>query len=419
MHAGVFIIDSCFNTPGQYGYDIGVAAQERHRLKPAQMLSFLSHPKKPHANYEYPTVVQGKQGRKFQHKWLERFKWLAYSVKRNGAFCVHCVLFAPNNESANDLKMFVTTPMTKNKNALEDMTRHQSLSYHLFAQEKAAEFAKFHGSKECTSIDLMMDTHKKKTIEKNRSRLGPIVKTVLFCARNNLPLRGHRDSGNMSTKEKRTVSLNGSEGVFRALLAFRMDAGDDKLEAHLSTAPQNCTMISKTVQNEVIDIIGFTIRSQLLDRIKRAKFFAILSDETTDVSRHMQLSLCFRYVDEDTIVVREDFLGFVQLGSTVGLDVKNRIFDELRLMGLDIGNMRGQGYDGGSNFSGCENGVRALVSKEQPLAFYTHCFSHSLDLCVSKACEVPEIRHMLGTVSSIINFFTASFKRTQALEDEI
>ncbi|XP_025424088.1 uncharacterized protein LOC112693310 [Sipha flava] len=42
--------------------------------------------------------------------------------------------------------------------------------------------------------------------------------------------------------------------------------------------------------------------------------------------------------------------------------------------------------------SGQINGVQALILKEQPLAFYTHCFNHSLNLCLSKACKVFTIK---------------------------
>ena len=37
-----------------------------------------------------------------------------------------------------------------------------------------------------------------------------------------------------------------------------------------------------------------------------------MADETTDVSQKEQMTLVIRYVDKD-LVVREDFLGFVQV----------------------------------------------------------------------------------------------------------
>ncbi|CAF4586495.1 unnamed protein product, partial [Didymodactylos carnosus] len=41
--------------------------------------------------------------------------------------------------------------------------------------------------------------------------------------------------------------------TFRALLRYRVDAGDEMLKEHLISAPQNATYISKTTQNELIN----------------------------------------------------------------------------------------------------------------------------------------------------------------------
>ncbi|XP_060863640.1 zinc finger MYM-type protein 1-like [Metopolophium dirhodum] len=78
--------------------------------------------------------------------------------------------------------------------------------------------------------------------------------------------------------------------------------------------------------------------------------------------------------------------------------------------------LRGQGYDGGSNMSGKNNGVQALILQEQPLAFYAHCFSHSFNLCLSKACEVASIKNMTCIVGAVSSFFSCSAKRTDKLK---
>ncbi|XP_031338364.1 52 kDa repressor of the inhibitor of the protein kinase-like isoform X1 [Photinus pyralis] len=69
--------------------------------------------------------------------------------------------------------------------------------------------------------------------------------------------------------------------------------------------------------------------------------------------------------------------------------------------------------------SGKFNGVQALIKSEQPLALYTHCFSHSLNLCISKSCEIPAIRNMMGILGSVSTFLSASAKRTALLEKTI
>jgi len=150
-----------------------------------------------------------------------------------------------------------------------------------------------------------------------------------------------------------------------------------------------------------------------------AKYYSILCDETTDVSTLEQMTICVRYVDVTTWVIREDFLGFIEMVSTTGTVIKNTIEQKLVSIGLNIENIRGQGYDGGSNMSGRINGVQALILKEQPLAFYTHCFNHSLNLCLPKACDVSAIKNMNGIISTISTFFSASAIRVNKLKSII
>jgi len=117
------------------------------------------------------------------------------------------------------------------------------------------------------------------------------------------------------------------------------------------------------------------------------------------------MTICIRYVDNSTFTIIEDFLGFVEMASTTGTAIKDAIKTEIEKVGLSFDFLRGQGYDGGSNMSGKNNGVQALILQEQPLAFYTHCFSHSLNLCLSKACEVVSIKNMTSIVGAVSSFF--------------
>ena len=93
-------------------------------------------------------------------------------------------------------------------------------------------------------------------------------------------------------------------------MALRIDAGDRILSEHFAKAQKNATMISWRIQNELIDVAGRYIQEQLTARLLLAKFFSILVDETCDISKKEQMSICVRYVDIDDFVIREDFLGF-------------------------------------------------------------------------------------------------------------
>lgn len=53
------------------------------------------------------------------------------------------------------------------------------------------------------------------------------------------------------------------------------------------------------IQNNFINICGKIIQDQLVDKINQAKCFSVLVDETTDISRVEQLSLCVRYLENN------------------------------------------------------------------------------------------------------------------------
>jgi len=41
------------------------------------------------------------------------------------------------------------------------------------------------------------DDQLNKTVEENYKKLIPMIKTIIFCGRYNIPLRGHRDDVNL------------------------------------------------------------------------------------------------------------------------------------------------------------------------------------------------------------------------------
>ena len=121
-----------------------------------------------------------------------------------------------------------------------------------------------------------MDKRLQKEIAESRARLRPIIETILLCGRQNFPLRGHRDDGDVLTNSN--SSLN--DGNFRALLRYRVDGGDTVLKSHLETCDKNASYVSKTAQNELISIIGTLILNQVIGEAKSARFYSILLDET-------------------------------------------------------------------------------------------------------------------------------------------
>ena len=147
-------------------------------------------------------------------------------------------------------------------------------------------------------------------IQENRRRLIPIIETIIFLGRQNIPLRDHRDDGNpnLTIDQKNQSIVN--QGNFKELLLFRVASGDKDLENHLNTASSRATYISKTVQNDLIHCCGEKITMIIVDRVKSSGLYSILFDETTDISHKSRVSLILRYT-HDSREIREDFMGFI------------------------------------------------------------------------------------------------------------
>lgn len=371
----------------------------------------------PDSNYKFPLKLFGKKGRKFNLSWLQRWNWLAYSDLEEGVFCKYCVLFYKREGVGKGIhsppKSFVCQPFTNWKDAIEYFKIHESNEYHKFSMIKAVEFFKIVDKKQ---NDVYVQLHKRNESEINRNRdiLKVIIKTVILCGRQGLALRGGHDSGSLDLH----LPIH-NDGNFRALLRYRIDCGDDLFLNHIKSCGKNSTYLSADIQNELISIICDQIQIKICEKIKKTKFFVILADETTDVSRIEQFSLCIRYLDVDILKIREDFLQFVPVHNTTGSELAKTIISTLRALGLNLQQMRGQGYDGAANMGGVFRGVQALILKEYPKAIYTHCFSHCLNLCLNDASKVQQIRNTLNIIQNVSSFFRMSAKRSYILKQKL
>jgi len=105
-----------------------------------------------------------------------------------------------------------------------------------------------------------------------------------------------------------------------------------------------------------------------VSKVKEAKFFTLIADETTEIATKEQLSICLRYYDEKSFKINEDFIKFIDIVDLTGEGLSKTLVKELQNLDLDIANCRGQAYDGGSNMSGKYQGVQARILQIQPLA---------------------------------------------------
>ena len=135
-------------------------------------------------------------------------------------------------------------------------------------------------------------------LEKTHHILPRIIDCIKFCGAFELALRGHDET---LTSE--------NPGVFLGLVNFTA-ALDSVLNQHLESATVFMGT-SRTVQNELLDRMFKTLQCTIQKEIEQADFVAVVADDTTDVSNHLQNVVVFRYIVSGKVV--ESFWTFCDL----------------------------------------------------------------------------------------------------------
>ena len=180
---------------------------------------------------------------------------------------------------------------------------------------------------------------------------------------------------------------------------------------------KNARYTSKSIQNELIKVVGDCIRSEIVEEVRVAKFFSVIADEVTDISNKEQLSISFRYVFDNS--VKEVFIDFIAVERITGKALSDAIMTALAEWGVPMEYMRGQCYDGASSMSGARSGCSALIKEKAPLAVYHHCAAHRLNLAIVSACQISSFKNTESYIGEMARFFKYSAKRQRLLDKVI
>ncbi|KAK4710448.1 hypothetical protein R3W88_004961 [Solanum pinnatisectum] len=162
--------------------------------------------------------------------------------------------------------------------------------------------------------------------------------------------------------------------------------------------------LGHNIQNELINLLASEIKNKIIEKVIKTKYFSIILDCTPDTSHQDQMSFIIQSVDISAtpINVTEYFLEFLKVDDTSGKGLLEVILDEIKCIGLDIDNLRGQGYDNGSNMKGKHQGVQKRLLDINPRSFYTPC-----------------VISFFGVVQRIYLLFSSSTKRWKILKDSV
>ncbi|KAL5237556.1 hypothetical protein ACI65C_004966 [Semiaphis heraclei] len=147
-------------------------------LHDSEIIACLKLTWEPPVSFAFPVQLEGNRTRKFQHKYLQLFPWLAYSKDKQGAFCKWCVIFANSGGGVGNqpLGKLVKIPMVKYKHCLTDLKNHAKTEYHLLSAQRANDFLHNYKTGNEKAVNVLLDNRNRQVIEYNRKRLIPISK---------------------------------------------------------------------------------------------------------------------------------------------------------------------------------------------------------------------------------------------------
>ena len=176
-------------------------------------------------------------------------------------------------------------------------------------------------------------------------------------------------------------------------------------------------MTSPNIQKEIANVAAVETINAIIKDIGDS-LFAIIVDESRDMCTKEQLAIALCYVDK-LGHVNECFLGITHVNGTAAVTLKSAIEKVFNKHSLSISRLQGQGYDGASNMRDELNGLKTLISKDNPPAYYVHCFAHQLQLTfVAVAKNHIQITTFFNSIAKVFNIVVVSCKRHDILREK-
>ncbi|XP_072147483.1 uncharacterized protein [Setaria viridis] len=346
-------------------------------------------PFKP-SNHDFPSRKIGGRDRQFNFVWMYNHEWLEYSIKKDSAFCFICYLFKKGTGS----NTFIVGGWNNWNIGNKALLKHSGSMAHNTAQER---YIGFMNPK--VAIDYRIEKWTDEDLRLYKKRLTYSLICIKFLLHQGLAFRGHDENKESSNR-----------GNFIELLKFLAGNSDEVNKYVLNNAPGNCTLTSPKIQKQIIHCCAIETRKKIIEELGDEPY-AILADESSDISHKEQLALCLRYVDKLGRPC-EHFIGVVHVDDTTSLSLKEAIECLLVSHGLTMTQIRGQGYDGASNMKGDIKGLKTLILQESPSTYYIHCFAHQLQLVlVAVAKRNIDCKSFFDQVSILLNIIGVSCKR--------
>lgn len=360
-------------------------------------------------------------GRKFSHIYYKRHlkngekynrNWLIYSVSKNAVYCFCCKLFELNTSEHNK---FIRGFKDWQHLAMY-LNRHEKNLAHLNNYKKWTELIISLKNKSCIDHlqQLVIDNESKRWYEV----IKRIIFVVQFLGKQNLAFRGNSNK-----------LYDRNNGNFLKCIEM-LEKFDPFISEHTRRVANDSNFknmpsyLGDKIQNEILALLASNIKNNIINLCQQNKYFSLILDCTPDLSHTEQISIIVRFVNFSSeykrVEIREHFLAFYPILDATGAGLTLFVTDLLEKLNLNINNLRGQGYDNGSNMRGKNIGLQKRILDLNPRAFYVPCSNHSLNLIINDAANINhETIGFFNTVQELYRFFSASVYRWNILTTHV
>ena len=331
--------------------------------------------------------------RRANHEWFKERKWLHFDTKTDSIFCFICQKeLKKQTILANRIEpSFVLKGFKDWHNAMSSFKKHENSAMHLQATERRFENRSTKHIGDLISHGDLKPSQK----EDNWKSLLKVFSCIRKLGRQGIALRSNPEKD--SNFKQILLLLAEDDQNFTEWIEKRTDK-----------------YIGHVVQNEILELFAHTILREVIAKIRKSNFYAILLDETRDVANKEQMVFGLRWIEwlEISYEIHEDFIGLYECKNTTGEHLTFAAEDILLMNDLKLINCRGQNYDGAGSMQGKNSGVKSRILQKENRALSVWCYAHNTNLsaCESlKKCKL--MKNALSTGLEIVKSVKWSPKR--------
>jgi hypothetical protein len=343
----------------------------------------------------FPRTKFNDKFRQFNSSWYKLYpSWLEYSVLNDGAFCFVCRHF-----SVNPSQVFTSVGFKNWKRALEKESgfkQHETSSEHRNCHLKWINYSQVKSNPRISVASQINEAHLA-LVKENREYLGIVIGGS----------RGHREN-EQSSNRGNFLELLKLFSKYNPIIKKKLD----------EDLPQNAKYTSPQIQNEILYICSKMILDQISAEVNQATCFAVVCDETKDISKTEQISVVLRYYLKGTIYER--FIGYKAAKDLNAQALLTYLKELLIRCKIDLQNCVAQTYDGANVMSGRLNGVQKLFRDEVLKAVYVHCFNHRINLITVDICKsLAHGKTFFDLLEAVYVFISGSAVHSKFIETQV